>query len=158
MVLMSDGSKYPEDKSLVSILTDPRVRPDVVADGVALVDSEVAAKSGVTGMAIKSAYKVMRGIRPGIVASSVESLLPSFAEQLDPFYQEHLSSGESLGKILDRRRNEMANALLAVTDARAEATSQKALRAAYGKVRGMAAKQVAAAAPGIAKLVTKYAP
>jgi hypothetical protein len=153
---MESRGKTPEHPNLQQILTATEVRPSVIVDVVALIDHEVATKSGVSGMAIKSAYKVLRGIRPGMVASSVDALLDQFATQLDPFFQDHIATGEPLAVILDRRRDEMADSLLSITDARAEATSQRALRAAYRKVRGIAAKHVAAAAPGIAELVDKY--
>lgn len=149
-------SQPDEVPVLRTTLTAPDVRPAFLDDAVALLDSEVASRGGVTGVALKSAYKVLKGIRPGMVRSSVNNLIEPFADALQPYYDQHRSSGRPLAEILSEQRDDMAHSLLAVTDARAENSSHKSLRAAYGKVRGMAHKQVAAAAPGVAELLTKY--
>jgi hypothetical protein len=142
--------------SLLTTVTAVDVRPAFVDDAVALLDKEVAARGGVSGVAIKSAYKVLKGVKPGMVRSSVDSLVEPFAGALQPYVDQHRQSGRPLSEILSEQREQMANSLLAITDARAEHSSHKSLRTAYGKVRGMAHKQVAAAAPGVAELLTKY--
>ena len=93
-------------------LTTPDARPAVVADACALIDQEVARTSGISGMAIRSAYRVLTGIRPGMVPSAVDGLLDPFADQLDPFYQQHVATGEPLTDILTAQRTSMAEALL----------------------------------------------
>ena len=109
-------------------------------------------------MAIRSAYRVLTGIRPGMVPSAVDGLLDPFADQLDPFYQQHLTTGEPLADILSAQRTSMAEALLSITDDRAERTSQATLRRAYQRVRGSARGYVEAAAPGIAALIDAHTP
>ena len=106
-------------------LTGPHVRPAVVADGCVLIDQEVARTSGLSGMAVRSAYRLLTGIRPGMVPSAVDGLLDPFADQLDRFYQEHLTTGDPLVDILTAQRTSMAEALLSITDDRAERTSQR---------------------------------
>lgn len=139
-------------------LTSPGARPAVVADACTLIDDEVARTSGLSGMAIRSAYRVLTGIRPGMVPSAVDGLLDPFADQLDPFYQQHLTTGEPLAGILTSQRTSMAEALLSITDDRAERTSQVTLRRAYRRVRGTARGYVEAAAPGIAALIDAHTP
>ena len=51
----------------------------------------------------------------------------------------------------------MSEALLAVTDARAEMSNRATILKAYGAVRGGAAKHVVAALPNVGALVQKYA-
>ena len=139
-------------------LTAPGARPAVVADACALVDREVGRTSGVSGLAIRSAYRVLTGVRPGMVAHTVDGLLAPFADQLDPFYQEHLATGEPLSDLLVAQRTSMADALLSITDDRADRTTNRTLRRAYQRVRGSARQHVEAAAPGIAGLIAAHAP
>ena len=133
-------------------------RPAVVADACALLDRQVARTGGVSGLAIRSAYKVVQGVRPGMVPHAVDGFLGPFADQLDPFYQEHLATGIPLAEILEAQRTSMADALLSITDDRADRTSNRTLRRAYLRVRGSAREQVEAAAPGIAELIGAHAP
>jgi hypothetical protein len=139
-------------------LTAPTARPAVVSDACALIDQEVARTSGLSGMAIRSAYRFLTGIRPGMVPSAVDGLLDPFADQLDPYYQQHVATGEPLADILAAQRTSMAEALLSITDDRAERTSQVALRRAYQRVRGSARAYVEGAAPGIATLIDGHTP
>lgn len=139
-------------------LTTPVARPAVVADACTLIEAEVARTSGLSGMAVRSAYRVLTGIRPGMVPSAVDGLLDPFADQLDPFYQQHVATGEPLVVILTAQRTSMAEALLSITDDRAERTSQATLRRAYQRVRGSARGYVEAAAPGIAGLIDRHTP
>jgi hypothetical protein len=139
-------------------LTAPAARPAVVADACILIDREVARTSGLSGLAVRSAYRVLTGIRRGMVPSAVDGLLDPFADQLDPFYQQHVATGEPLADILTAQRTSMAEALLSITDDRAERTSQVTLRRAYQRVRGTARGYVEAAAPGIAELIDAHTP
>lgn len=143
---------------LAEYLTDPDVRPTVVTDACALIDRQVAQTSGVSGLAIRSAYRVVVGVRPGMVASAVDGLLAPFADQLDPYYQEHVSTGIPLSEILSAQRTSMAESLLAITDDRADRTGNRTLKRAYQRVRGSARHHVEAAAPGIAGLIAAHAP
>lgn len=148
----------PETPALRDRLTSPAVRPAVIDDAVALLEREVAARSGVSGLAIKSAYKVLHSTKPGMVRSSVDSLLDPFADALDPFWASGQATGTPMSELLPAQQEAMAEALLAITDKRAQASQHKAVRAAYNKVRGMAHKQVAASALGVGQLIDKYAP
>jgi Family of unknown function (DUF6918) len=139
-------------------LTAPSARKAVVADACVLLDREVARTSGLAGMAVRSAYRLLKGLRPGMVPSAVDGLLDPFADHLDRFYQEHLTTGEPLADILTAQRTSMAEALLSITDDRAERTSQASLRRAYQRVRGSARGYVEEAAPGIAALIDAHTP
>jgi hypothetical protein len=143
---------------LSEYLTEPARRPQVVGDACALIDQEVARTHGMSGLAIRSAYKLVSGLRPGMVATAVDGLISPFSDQLDPFYQEYVATGEPLSEILVTQRSSMADALLAITDDRADRTRNKTLRRAYLKVRGAARQHVEAAAPGIAELIVVHAP
>lgn len=139
-------------------LTTPSARADVVADACDLIGQEVAGTSGISGVALRSAYRALRGIRPGMVPAAVDSLLDPFVDGLDPFYQEHRTTGVPLVEVLSVQRVSMAEALLAVTDERAARTRQAQVRRLYQRVRGSARGHVEAAAPGIAGLIAAHTP
>jgi hypothetical protein len=61
------------------------------------------------------------------------------------------------GSLILENRAKMANALLAVTDRRAEKADNAVVRKTYDKLRGAAQKHVETAAPRVAQLVDKYA-
>lgn len=144
--------------SLPSILLDSSRRSQVVADMVELVNSEVQSKGGLSGIAVKGAYAIIKKVKPGIVPEVVNKLADDFAANLDPFYQDHLKQGigEELTAFLISRASEVANALLSITDARAKATENRTMRATYEKLRPSGVKHVEAAVPGIARVIKKY--
>lgn len=139
-------------------LLAPSERPAVVADACALVDRQLARASGVSGMALRAAHRVVVGVRPGMVPSAVDTLLPPFSDKLDEFYQEHLATGVPLPELLAEQRGGMADALLSITDDRVGASSHAAVRRAYQSVRRSARGHVEAAAPGIGALLAAHVP
>jgi uncharacterized protein DUF6918 len=95
---------------------------------------------------------------PGHVRHMVESLLPEMVNSLEPFWVDfHASGGSDFGDYLAKRGDEVSEALLSVTDARAAASERPTIVKAYRKVRGSAGKQVTAALPQVGALVQKYA-
>ena len=131
-------------------------RDAVVNDALKVLDEEVADKSGLTGLAIKGGYKVVQGIKPGFVRQVVESLLPEFLKALDPVYAEAVEKKRPAGAYLIEHKSQVADALLAVTDQKAQKASG-AIRGAYDKLRPMAKKQVEAAAPRLAAMLERHA-
>lgn len=144
---------------LKSVLTDPSRRQQVVRDAEALLDAEVDAKSGLSGLAIKGAFKIVKSFRPGIIPDTVDGLLDDFATRLDPFYQAHATQGggRSIADYFTSRKSEIADALLAITDGRARVTRHTTLKSAYEKLRPEGKKHVEAAIPGVGRLVEKHA-
>lgn len=132
-------------------------RAAVIDDAVGVLDQEVADKSGLTGIAIKGAYKVVQGMRPGFVRHMVDALLDDFLNALDPMYQEALQKGRPPGAFLTENPGRVADALLAVTDRKAEKADSPTLKSAYNKLRSMAKKQVEAAVPRLAQLLDRHA-
>ena len=63
-------------------------RQKVIDDAQHVLDQEVADKSGLTGMAIKGAYKVVQGVRPGFTRHVIDAILDDFLVALDPLYQQ----------------------------------------------------------------------
>jgi hypothetical protein len=144
--------------TLHEILLAPDVKPHVVADCNALIEQEVRDKSGISGTAVKLAYKTAITFAPGHVRHMVETLLPKMADNLQPFWADfNASGGYEFGDYLAKRGDEVAEAMLAVTDARAAASGRPVIVKAYKSVRGGAAKHIQAALPQVGDLVLKYA-
>ena len=144
--------------SLEQILLAPETQSQVLADSFVLLDQEISDKSGVSGTAVKLAYKTVNKFMPGHVRHMVEVLLPDMVGQLGPYWTDFVASGGSeFGDSLVKRGDEVSQALLSVTDARAEASGRPTIIKAYGSVRGSAGKHVEAALPHVGELVQKYA-
>lgn len=144
--------------TLREMLLAPEVQPQVVVDCQALVKQELSAKSGVSATAIKLAYKMVTTFAPGYYQSSVESMLPDMTGQLEPFWADFITTGGSeFGDYLAKRGDEVAEALLVVTDAMASRSDRAAIVKAYKSVRGGASKHIETALPNLGAMVQKYA-
>jgi len=144
--------------TLQEILLAPDTRPQVIADCHRLLQQEVAGMSGISGTAVKLAYKTVITFAPGHVRFMVESLLPQMVDNLQPFWADfNTSGGSEFGDYLAKRGDEVSEALLSVTDARAAASDRPTIIKAYGSVRGSAFRHVEAALPQLGNLVLKYA-
>ncbi|MHB1845089.1 MAG: DUF6918 family protein [Deltaproteobacteria bacterium] len=144
--------------SLTEKLLAPTARPQVVADCARLVDEEVSSKSGLSGMAIKGGYAIVKAVKGGIVPEVIDSLLPEFAAKLEPLYSAwSQTKPQSLSLYLSQRAGEVSEALLAITDGRAEKTKNATLRKAYEKLRPTGKKNVEQAVPRLGALLDKHA-
>jgi len=144
--------------TLRQILLAPDTRPQVIADCYTLIEQEISGKSGISGTAVKLAYKTVNTFMPGHVRHMVESLLPDMVDRLEPYWADFTTSGGSeFGDYLAKHGEEVSQALLSVTDARAKASGRPTIIKAYGSVRGSATKHVEAALPQVGDLVLKYA-
>jgi hypothetical protein len=154
----NEEKNVPMAATLQQILLAPDTRPKVVADCYLLIEQEVSDKSGISGTAVKLAYKTVNTFMPGHVRFMVESLLPQMVDKLEPYWADfNTSGGAEFGDYLAKRGEEVSQALLSVTDARAAASGRPTVIKAYGTVRGSAVKHVEAALPRVGDLVVKYA-
>ncbi len=139
-------------------LLAPEIQPALIDDCLVLIEHEVSGMSGMSGTAVKVAYKTVNKFAAGHVRHMVETLLPKMAAELQPYWADYRACGElDFGGYLVRRGPEVSQSLLSVTDARAAASGRPTITRAYGSVRGSAAKHVEAALPQVGALVQKYA-
>ena len=144
--------------TLREALLAPDVHPQVIADCLTLIQQQLTEMSGISGTAVKLAYKTVNKFAPGHIRHMVESLLPDMADRLQPYWAEFCASGGSaFGDYLAKRGREVADGLLAVTDGRAAASGRPTIVKAYNSVRGSASKHVEAALPQVGALVQRYA-
>jgi hypothetical protein len=144
--------------TLHDVLLAPDTQPKVTDDCYALVQEEISDKSGLSGTAVKIAYKTVNTVFPGHIRYMVGSLLPAMVDQLEPYWADFSASGGSeFGDYLAKRGEEVAQSLLTVTDERAKASNRPAVVKAYGSVRDSAARHIEASLPRMGELVRKYA-
>jgi len=142
--------------TLAEILLIPGSRPKVIADCVQLIDEEVDSKGGLTGLAVKGAYAIVKAVKPGFVAEAVDHMLDDFVKRLEPFWADAQSRNEPIGPLLNGRAGEVADALLSISDERAQRARHQGLRKAYDKLRPTGKKHVEAAVPRVGRLIAKY--
>jgi len=150
--------KIPMAATLQEILLAPDTKPQVLADCRTLIDQEIADKSGVSGAAVKLAYKTVTSFAPGYFNNTVEEMLPQLVDKLEPFWADFTTSGGSeFGDYLSKRGDEVSEALLSVTDEMAEVSQRPTIIKTYRAVRGNAAKHIQAALPRVGDMVLSYA-
>jgi len=149
--------REPTMPSLADILLQPGKRPAIVSECETLLDEEVSSKGGLTGLAVKAAFKMVKAVKPGIVRESVDGLLDDFVRRMEPFYTQWSASGGSVGlaAYFIGRSGEIADALLGVTDERAARAKNATLRKAYESLRPQGRKHVQEAIPRVARMVER---
>lgn len=144
---------------LVDVLTSAEKKQAVVRDGVKLVEEEVARKGGVSGLAIKGAFGLVKKVKADFVPGVLDRLLPDFAAHLERFWEEREQSapGVPMETFLGKRSGEVADALLAITDEKVRQVEHGPMRATYEKLRPAARRNVEEAVPGIGRLIDAHA-
>lgn len=145
-------------QSLQELLLNEAKRPVVITDAQQLLDEEVTSKKGASGLAVRGAYTAVKTVKSGIITETITKLLPDFATQLQPFYDEYHANpgGQSLTEFLTERSDAVSDALLAITDKRAEGTSRTSVKKAYEKIRPNGKKNVEEAVPRLGALIEKH--
>jgi hypothetical protein len=136
-----------------------KIERDVLVDDVVhLIDQEVQDKGGLTGAALKAGYRAVKKMKSGrMVEDAVDGLLDEFTAALDPLYESYLEDdADDFETYLDNHQQEATDALLSITDDRAEQTDQKFLRKTYNKLRGQAEQHVTQALPRVGALVDRH--
>jgi hypothetical protein len=142
--------------TLKDLLGTPPKRQAVVTDACQVLDAEVDDKGGLSGLAIKAAYAVIKGIKPGFIPEVVDSLMDDFLGAFEPHYARAQAAGVSPGAELKRSAGQAAESLLAITDARAARANRPVIQKTYDKLRPTAKKHVESAMPRVADLLDRH--
>jgi hypothetical protein len=143
--------------TLTEILLVPGNRPKVIADCNTLIQEEVDSKSGLSGLAVKAAFAVVKAVKPGFITEAVDHMLDDFVKRLEPFWADAQAKNEPVGALMNARAGQVADALLAISDERAARAKNATLKKAYEKLRPTGKKHVEAAVPRVGRLIAKYA-
>jgi uncharacterized protein DUF6918 len=136
-------------------LSNPDKKAKVVDDCCNMIEAQVAAKSGISGIALKTAFAALKGVKPGYIPYVVEQILPQCLTALDPIWNEGVEKGNPVEYLISSR-DRTADALLGVTDARVKNAKRQIVRGTYEKFRGSAKQHVQEAVPDFAKVIANY--
>jgi hypothetical protein len=142
--------------TLNEILLVPGNRPKVIADCVQLINEEVESKGGLTGLAVKGAFALVKAVKPGFVNEAVDHMMDDFVNRLEPFWADAQAKNEPVGPLMNARAGQVADALLAISDERAQKSKNQNLKKAYDKLRPTGKKHVEQGVPRIGRLIQKY--
>lgn len=134
---------------------DDETKARIVADCTKLMDEQVAAKNGLSGLAMKTAYRALKGIGPGYIPRVLHGLLPKAVEALDPMWDEGLQMGNPV-EHLSFKRSETADVLLSITDNILSEAKNKIAIATYKQVRKSVKGDVEEAVPGLAQIINTH--
>lgn len=141
---------------LPDLLQHDTTRTNLIRACADLIDTQVASKGGLGGMALKAAYGVVKGIGPDYVPGAVERLLPSVLTALDPLWNEGVAAGDPAA-YLQEHGPRTADSLLSVTDARIANSSNGLVKTTYQRLRQSVKGDVEAAVPGLAHILANHA-
>lgn len=133
-----------------------QTKADLVADCAKLIDDQVAAKNGISGLALKATYGVVKGIGANYVSGAIERILPDVLNALDPIWNEGMQTGNPV-EHLTQNRSRTADMVLSVTDARIEKSNNGVVRGAYSKLRKSVKSDVEDAVPDLARIIDRHA-
>ncbi|MEO0350929.1 MAG: hypothetical protein AAF282_12875 [Cyanobacteria bacterium P01_A01_bin.15] len=141
---------------LSEIIKDKTVRAKLTTECTKLIDRQVAAKGGLSGMAMKTAYGVIKGVGAGYIPGAIDRILPDACRALDPIWQEGKAAGDPV-KYLSDHSDRTADSLLSVTDARIQKTNNGVVSATYKKLRKSVKTDVETAVPDLAQVINSCA-
>lgn len=143
--------------SLASAFGDPQRRDAILRDAATLLHGEVNGKRGLRGAALRTAFRAFQAIRPGIVEAALRRLMPLFIPALEPHWE--VAKGEADPRqAFERRDQEVAEALLSVTDDLATRAKNRAMVRLYRSLRSSAVRHVQDAVPALGALLEKHDP
>ncbi len=128
----------------------------MIRDCEQIINDEVASK-GLAGIPLKAAYAVVKAVKPGFVPEVIDGLLDDFADRLDPLYQAAKANNQSVEGYFATHAGEAAEALLGITDQRAQKSQNHVVKTGYQKLRPTAKKHTEAAIPRVGRMIAKYA-
>jgi len=139
------------------MLTAP-LRGEVVKAAVKVLDAEVADKRGVSGLAVKGAFKVVRGLAPNFTEQAIDDLLPDFVPQLLPFWEQWKANpgGTTCRQHFVANGPAVADALLSITDERAKKSRHRLLVKTYGRLRPTGKNHVVSSMPRVGGLIEQF--
>jgi hypothetical protein len=140
---------------LCDSLNDKQTKTSIVADCVKLIDEQVAAKGGLSGMGLKAAYGAVKGIKPGYVQIAITRLLPETFAAIEPIWKEGLQTGNPVEHLI-QNRSRTADMILGITDARIQKSSNSIIRSSYKQFRKSVKGDVENAVPGLAKIIGNH--
>ncbi len=141
--------------TLTQKIEDPAVKSAIANDCAQLIDRQVSAKSGLSGIALKTAYGVIKNIGSNYVPGAVKRLLPETCAAVEPVWAEGVAQGDPVAN-MSQQSDRTADLILAATDARIAKNGNGLITGTYNKLRKSIKSDVAAAVPEVAQILNKH--
>lgn len=140
--------------ALIEIIKNKSAKSSIIDDCTVLIDRQVAAKGGMSGMALKAAYRVVKGVGPTYIPGAIGRLLPEVLQALDPMWETGLQMGDPVTHLTENSA-QTADTILSVTDARIQ-HSNGVVKSSYLKLRKSVQGDVVAAVPELVKIIGNH--
>lgn len=141
--------------TLTHKIEDPAVKVAIANDCAQLIDRQVAAKSGLSGIALKAAYGVVKGIGSNYVPGAIKRLLPETCAAVEPVWEEGVAKGDPVAH-LSEQSDRTADLILGATDNRIARVGNGLIVGTYNKLRKSIKTDVVAAVPEVASILSKH--
>ncbi len=144
--------------SVAEVLLKPPKREEIVRESERVLDAEVADKRGVSGFAVKGTFKLVKGVKPGLIPQVIDGLLDDFMKKIEPFWQnwkDH-DQGRTCQQHFIDNGPAVADALLEITDERARKNKNRVLVKSYMKLRPKGREHVIASMPRVGAMIEKH--
>ena len=144
--------------SVAEVLLKPPKREEIVRESERVLDAEVADKRGVSGLAVKGTFKIVKGLKPGLIPAVIDGLLDDFMGKVEPFWQgwKDDPKGRTCTQHFVDNGGAVADALLEITDERARKNKNRVLVKSYQKLRPKGREHVIASMPRVGALIEKH--
>ena len=142
--------------ALTDTIQDKSTYASMATDCTQLIDNQVSAKGGLSGVALKTAYRVIKGIGNDYIKGAVRRLLPETLSALNPMWAEGLQQGDPVS-YLSQHSDRTADVILSATDARIERNGSGVVEATYKQLRKSIKRDVVEAVPHLAEIIGKHA-
>jgi hypothetical protein len=140
--------------TLADILLAPKRRDALITKTASWIERYVHELHGLRGMALRAGLATAKSARHDIVERATARLLPEFAAALEPFWQRFRATGEKdFGDYLRRHAKQASAEMMSVTDVRIAASPNRALHAAYKRLRGTLEHELEKLLPDIARMI-----
>ncbi len=141
---------------LTDKINSKSARTSLAVDCSQLIDEHVSAKTGISGMALKTAYKVIKGLGSDYIPAAISRLLPETLNALNPIWIEGIQYGDPVA-YLAQHSDRTADIILSTTDARIVNNGGGLVGTSYKQLRKSIKRDVVEAVPGLAKIIEKHA-
>jgi hypothetical protein len=137
-------------------LGNEEITSSIAADCAKLMDEQVSSKSGVSGMAFKATYRVVKGLSANYIPGAIQRLLPEAICALEPMWEKGIQSGNPVSYLTENSEL-TADTILSVTDAKIQRVRNGLICTSYNKLRKSVKGDISAAVPGFAEILGKHA-
>jgi hypothetical protein len=137
-----------------SLLSEAKL-PALLADANTTLEAEVADK----GLIVKGGFAAVKKVGPSVVPDALAALVPEFVKRLEPYWNSYIAAGAqgSFADTLVAQGDDVAEALLAITDEKIAGSNKTAIKKIYSGLRDSAKKNVIEALPRVGELIQRNA-